>query len=613
MGESGYSGISGFSGLNGDSGWSGYSGASGFSGIDGASGFSGTQGVSGFSGQIGGPTYAVTNSGASSYTINGGSNPTLNLIRGFTYYFNVSAPGHPFWIKTSQVTGTGSAYNTGVTNNGTDNGVITFTVPFDAPSTLYYICQFHASMSGAFNVSDTGISGFSGAQGPQGTSGFSGAQGAIGTSGFSGAEGAAGASGFSGAEGSMGLSGYSGINGAPGNIGAQGASGYSGEIGSIGQSGYSGDQGFSGYSGAAFVGSSGYSGATTVYTKSYSAFFDGNNDYLQVPANNNLVLGTGNFTIECWIYRTGININNAMNPLSIIDYRTAVPTNNICLQVRATDFRVSLSTNEVFRLISTTVINLYQWYHVALVRSSGVTRLYINGVQEGGNYTDTTNYPSNVCVVGARFAISGGDWRSWNGNISNFRIVRGTAVYTTNFTPPVNPLTPITNTSLLTCNQETLNSVIPGGTVLTSKFNPFGETPTAGASGFSGTNGSNGSNGTSGFSGRSGFSGLSGYSGAVSLTPTFTTVTTTTLNTQTINFTGTGPVNISSGNDINLAATGWVTFSTAPRLPNKTLAQLNALVNVPAGAIAICTDASGGAKPVWYNGSAWKDMMNGSV
>ena len=97
-------------------------------------------------------TYTVTNLGSSSYTIDSSPNPTLTLERGGTYTFNVSASGHPFWIKTAQITGTGSAYSTGVTNNGTDSGTITFTVPEDAPSTLYYSCQFHGTMAGTINV-----------------------------------------------------------------------------------------------------------------------------------------------------------------------------------------------------------------------------------------------------------------------------------------------------------------------------------------------------------------------------------------------------------------------------------------------------------------------------
>lgn len=97
-------------------------------------------------------TYNVTASGSSNYVIDGSNDPTLNLYRGSTYTFNVNATGHPFWIKTSPVTGTGDAYSDGVANNGTATGNITFVVPYDAPSTLYYACQVHSAMNGTFNI-----------------------------------------------------------------------------------------------------------------------------------------------------------------------------------------------------------------------------------------------------------------------------------------------------------------------------------------------------------------------------------------------------------------------------------------------------------------------------
>jgi hypothetical protein len=97
-------------------------------------------------------TITVTNSGASAYVIDGSSNPSLTLQRGFTYRFQVNASGHPFWIKTAAVTGTGSAYSTGVTNNGIDVTTIVFNVPLDAPDTLYYICQYHGGMVGTLNI-----------------------------------------------------------------------------------------------------------------------------------------------------------------------------------------------------------------------------------------------------------------------------------------------------------------------------------------------------------------------------------------------------------------------------------------------------------------------------
>lgn len=104
-------------------------------------------------------TYNVTNSGASAYIFNGAglsnsSNPNFTFKRGSTYTFNVNAPGHPFFIKTVQGTGTGDAYSSGVSNNGAVSGTITFTVPTNAPNTLYYNCEFHGSMTGTITVTD---------------------------------------------------------------------------------------------------------------------------------------------------------------------------------------------------------------------------------------------------------------------------------------------------------------------------------------------------------------------------------------------------------------------------------------------------------------------------
>lgn len=98
--------------------------------------------------------YSVTNNGSGNYVIADAANPTLTLIKGYTYTFSVNAPGHPFLIKTAQVTGTDSNYSSGVTNNGAEVGTVTFTVPFDAPDILYYNCQFHRSMQGTFLVKE---------------------------------------------------------------------------------------------------------------------------------------------------------------------------------------------------------------------------------------------------------------------------------------------------------------------------------------------------------------------------------------------------------------------------------------------------------------------------
>ena len=104
-------------------------------------------------------TYNVTKSGASAYIFNGeglsnSSNPDFTFKRGSTYTFNMDTSGHPFFINTVRGTGTANAYNSGVTNNGAVSGTITFTVPTDAPNTLYYNCQFHGSMTGTIAITD---------------------------------------------------------------------------------------------------------------------------------------------------------------------------------------------------------------------------------------------------------------------------------------------------------------------------------------------------------------------------------------------------------------------------------------------------------------------------
>ena len=86
------------------------------------------------------------------YVIDGVSNPDLTFCRGSTYVFAINAPGHPFYIKSVQGTGTANAYDSGVTGNGATSGNLTFAVPSGAPATLYYDCSIHAPMTGVIHI-----------------------------------------------------------------------------------------------------------------------------------------------------------------------------------------------------------------------------------------------------------------------------------------------------------------------------------------------------------------------------------------------------------------------------------------------------------------------------
>jgi len=83
------------------------------------------------------------------------ANPTLTLLTGQTYTFDVTASSfHPFWIKTLRGTGDGNGYmGSGLSDNGvTSSTILTFEVPADAPATLFYNCANHSGMTGTISI-----------------------------------------------------------------------------------------------------------------------------------------------------------------------------------------------------------------------------------------------------------------------------------------------------------------------------------------------------------------------------------------------------------------------------------------------------------------------------
>ena len=81
------------------------------------------------------------------------------MYRGGTYTFNLDVTGHPFYLTTDDGTnwtqgGYVGEYTNGVTGSRTEVGTLTFTVPVDAPDTLYYQCANHSGMKGTIHIKD---------------------------------------------------------------------------------------------------------------------------------------------------------------------------------------------------------------------------------------------------------------------------------------------------------------------------------------------------------------------------------------------------------------------------------------------------------------------------
>ncbi len=175
-----------------------------------------------------------------------------------------------------------------------------------------------------------------------------------------------------------------------------------------------------------------------------SAYFNGTTDYLTIPNNTALNLETSSiFTVEAWVYVTGSS--SASNTI----------VSNRAIAATGWEFRLSTARSPQFYYTgvaasntnSTDVLALNTWYHLAFVRNGSTGQIYINGTLSVTNNSITNGTIStNTLNVGCE----GTDVTTlFVGYISNLRIVKGTAVYTTAFTPPTAPLTAITNTTLL--------------------------------------------------------------------------------------------------------------------------------------------------------------------
>ncbi len=153
-------------------------GASGDVTITGATGATGEQAIA--------KTYAVTvadpGDGNNYYFIDTVQQDTIYLLRGQKYVFSLagSVSGHPFHLQTTSGSAYDSSnlYTTGVVNAGAESGDITFTVPYDAPSTLYYRCQNHANMGGVVTIKNLTANDLQGVTGDVGATGEQGADGA---------------------------------------------------------------------------------------------------------------------------------------------------------------------------------------------------------------------------------------------------------------------------------------------------------------------------------------------------------------------------------------------------------------------------------------------------
>jgi len=195
--------------------------------------------------------------------------------------------------------------------------------------------------------------------------------------------------------------------------------------------------------------------------------FDGSGDALQIPNTTETNFGIGDFTIESWI-KTG---STASPAVIIQDYGSPGSANGWIFRQDATNNnKLELivfdgSDSNGYKVTGTSIITDNTWHHVAATREGTTIKVFVDGVQEAS----ATNSFNITSTQDAYIGMHYNGAYPFNGHISNLRVVKGTALYTSNFTPKRQPLIPESapNTVLLTCQKGTIRDRSPSAHAIT--------------------------------------------------------------------------------------------------------------------------------------------------
>ena len=219
-------------------------------------------------------------------------------------------------------------------------------------------------------------------------------------------------------------------------------------------------------------------GTFSPYGDNWSNYFDGSGDYLTIASAAALQFGTGNFTVEGWYYaNTDNSAGSARTLFSIGRYDDGI-------LMRIYPHSDSLYVANTAYNWGPSSFALRTWNHVVVVRTSTTLSVFVNGSRVFTTTNSSTVSPTTNTNIGAATHALGEP--TFDGYISNFRVIKGTGPYDatqTTLTVPTTPLTAITNTSLLTCQSNRFRdastnnfTITRNGDVSVQRFSPFNPT-----------------------------------------------------------------------------------------------------------------------------------------
>jgi hypothetical protein len=207
----------------------------------------------------------------------------------------------------------------------------------------------------------------------------------------------------------------------------------------------------------------------------YQVAFNGSN-YWTADANSAFDFGTGDFTIECWVYPITNGQNYPTFLASVTGWSAGASGHRFNNTGYANKFWFGLNGSGGVAsgdplMASTNTFSFNTWHHYSITRSGNTFRMFVNGALEN---TQTFSGSYNAGLGGLR---SG--WSTWDGgqgyftgNISNLRMVKGTALYTSAFTTPTAEVGNIANTVLITCRSSTFINLSTNAVTITPSNSP---------------------------------------------------------------------------------------------------------------------------------------------
>jgi hypothetical protein len=179
-----------------------------------------------------------------------------------------------------------------------------------------------------------------------------------------------------------------------------------------------------------------------------SIVFDNTGDYLSIPASPDWDLGTGDFTIETWIKVEGLTENGYIFDMRSGTGSPGLDAPSVYVDCDGSnDLALNFYAQGGTRILTANDTVTGAWQHMAAVRSSGTTTLYVGGVSKG-TYSDSNDYDASggSWEIGSRYNQLSTEF--FDGYMDEFRI-SNVARYTTTFTPQTTEFTADSNTLLL--------------------------------------------------------------------------------------------------------------------------------------------------------------------